>query len=234
MTVLAVETATAVCAAALIADGQVIAQETVTREFVHAERLLVLIQQVLMRSERTPEDLDGIAVSIGPGSFTGLRVGLATGKGLSYALGKPLITVPTLEALSLYTGRGGGVPEGTYILPVIDARRDEVYAQLFRFRSDTVSAAWEPRDVRVGDLAGMTDGYTILVTGDGAQKVQRALSETTAHHMERFRFAEDRVSHCSAETVGVIGERMLRNGDTADPVTAEPMYIKEFYTKKNG
>jgi tRNA threonylcarbamoyladenosine biosynthesis protein TsaB len=231
MTVLAVETATAVCAAALVADGRALGEETVTQQFVHAERLMLLIQEVLARTERGPGDLDGIAVSIGPGSFTGLRVGLATGKGLSYALGKPLIAVPTLEALSLYTALSGGVPEGTYILPVIDARRDEVYTQLFRFGSDTLSAVWEPRDAKVGDLVELPGDHAILVTGDGAQKLRQAVFETRARERERFHFAEDRLSHCSAETVGLIGERMLLKGDTADPVTAEPMYIKEFYTK---
>ncbi|MDH3253127.1 MAG: tRNA (adenosine(37)-N6)-threonylcarbamoyltransferase complex dimerization subunit type 1 TsaB, partial [Ignavibacteria bacterium] len=148
MTVLGVETATAVCAAALVVDGQAIAEEMVNQRFVHAEKLMSLIQDVLTRSDRGSGDLDGIAVSIGPGSFTGLRIGLAAGKGLSYSLDKPLIAVPTLEALALRTALGGNVPDGTFILPVIDARRNEVYTQLFRFGSETLVAVWEPRDVR--------------------------------------------------------------------------------------
>jgi tRNA threonylcarbamoyladenosine biosynthesis protein TsaB len=229
--VLALETATAVCAAALVADGEVIAEETVTRRFVHAEKLMMMIGEALQRSGCERRDLNAIAVSIGPGSFTGLRIGLATGKGLTYALGIPLIAVPTLEALSVHLLRSGGTAEGGFILPVLDARRDEVYTQLFHAGPDGVSAVWEARDVRVSDIAGMTrDHRPILVGGDGAQKFHQTLSTSSEREVDRFRFIEDHLSQCSAGTVGLIGERMLKNGDTADPATAEPKYVKEFYT----
>ncbi len=231
MRVLALETATAVCAAALIADGEVIAEETVTRRFVHAEKLMVMIGEVLRRSGCDRQNLDAIAVSIGPGSFTGLRVGLATGKGLTYALGVPLIAVPTLEALSLHIALRGRAATGVFILPVIDARRDEAYAQLFHAGPGAVSAVWEARDIRVTDIVGMTgDLQPILVGGDGAQKFHQVLAASVAKEADRFRFLEDHLSQCSAGTVGLVGERMLLRGDSADPATAEPKYIKEFYT----
>ncbi|MDH3252547.1 MAG: hypothetical protein OEM41_07115, partial [Ignavibacteria bacterium] len=80
-------------------------------------------------------------------------------------------------------------------------------------------------------LSSMLDDHSVLVTGDGKQKLRQALEEAPVRALERFHFVGDHLSHCSAETVGLLGERMLMSGETADSVTAEPMYIKEFYTK---
>jgi tRNA threonylcarbamoyladenosine biosynthesis protein TsaB len=229
MMVLAVETATSVCSAAIVADGRIVAERSINEHSVHTERLMGLIDEAVAASGSSLDQLGGLAVSIGPGSFTGLRIGLSIVKGLSYALGKPIAAVPSLEALAETLVASDVVSDGDCILPLIDARRDEVYAQLFRCEGNAVAAILEPRDIRVTSLASMIGADHTIVTGNGRDKFREALlhNQTGA---EDVRFAPDDKALCNASSVGRIGERMLRAGTMSDPVTLEPLYIKHFHT----
>src|SRR5512142_395937 len=133
MMLLGIETATTVCAAAVVRDGELLAEELVDERNVHAERLMGMIDAAFRRSGTTLEQMAGLAVSIGPGSFTGLRIGLSVAKGLVYASGKPLLPVPTLQALAQKAAGAPGTADGEEsILPVLDARRGDVYCALYR------------------------------------------------------------------------------------------------------
>ena len=121
--ILAIETATEVCAAALVNGGRTIAERSVTERNIHSERLLQLIDEILKEADVPPSGLTAVAVSIGPGSFTGLRIGLSTAKGLALALGIPLIPVPTLDAVAeAYRASNGG-----NFCAMIDAKREESF-----------------------------------------------------------------------------------------------------------
>jgi tRNA threonylcarbamoyladenosine biosynthesis protein TsaB len=229
MMVLAVETATTVCSAALVDDGQVIAERTIDELYVHTERLLGLIDEAMIAGECSLNEIEGLAVSIGPGSFTGLRIGLSIAKGLSYALDKPIAAVPTLEALAETMVERDAVPEGHCILPLIDARRDEVYVQLFRRDRNTVVPVWEPQDLRVSTLVSMIGNDVAIVTGNGREKFREALSHNPTVGSD-VRFAPDNSASCTASSVGRIGEKMLRAGAASDRGALEPMYIKHFHT----
>jgi tRNA threonylcarbamoyladenosine biosynthesis protein TsaB len=122
MNVLGIETATGVCGAALAVNGVIAAVEEIDRQKIHAEKLVSLVTAVLRAGGITPRDLDGIAVSIGPGSFTGLRIGLSAAKGLAYATGVPLLAVPTLEALANRAERDGILPSEGWLCAALDAR----------------------------------------------------------------------------------------------------------------
>ena len=224
--VLGIETATVVCGAAVVHDGAVRTMRELQEPHVHAERLPGLIAGVLQEAGIGPEMLEGVAVSTGPGSFTGLRIGLSTAKGLVYATGVPLVSVPTLEALAMRLVRAGECAEG-WILAVLDARRDEVYAQIFRMSAGRLEAADEVRDLTTDRLAGALAQRTVVVTGDGAEKAGSALDAAGC----LFRIAPAELRTCSASEVGLLGERMLRSGLRADPVALEPQYIKEFFLK---
>ncbi|MBI5472145.1 MAG: tRNA (adenosine(37)-N6)-threonylcarbamoyltransferase complex dimerization subunit type 1 TsaB [Ignavibacteriae bacterium] len=224
MKVLGIETATVVCGAALVKDGIVVRNEQIAEKNIHAESIMLLIDRVLKHANMTVQSIDALAVSIGPGSFTGLRIGLSVAKGLCYATGKPLVAVPTLRALA-QRAVGEGAVSTSYILPAIDARRDEVYCQLFRVNGGEALAEWDERDFAVGRLLEQLDGKSCTITGDGAQKIQRHAGEAN------LRFLSGPASECSAATVAKLGEQMALRGEFVDSVTVEPKYVKEFYTK---
>ncbi len=132
MIVLGIETATAVCAVALVDDDVVRAERRYEIPQAHSEKLMECVDDCLKSAGLILSSIDGIAISIGPGSFTGLRIGLSVAKGLAFAAGKPLVGVPTLEALALQPVRKDIGEADDVIVPMIDARRDEVYTAIFR------------------------------------------------------------------------------------------------------
>jgi tRNA threonylcarbamoyladenosine biosynthesis protein TsaB len=168
--------------------------------------------------------IDAVAVSAGPGSFTGLRIGLSTAKGLVYASGIALVAVPTLHALAMRLVREGEAGAG-WILAALDARRDEVYAQIFRVSGNGVEPADEVRDLRAAHLAEYVSGRPVVLTGDGAEKAGMSLATAGSP----CTLASVGVRSCSAVDVGMLGERMFRDGVRSDPVTLEPQYIKDFF-----
>lgn len=195
----------------------------VVERHAHAERIMQLIEDALRNSGVTIRALDAIAVSIGPGSFTGLRIGLSVAKGFVYALDKPLVAVPTLRALAQRAVDANAVST-RFILPAIDARRDEVYCQLFRREGDRIVPEGEERDYRLGSLVEQLGEKEITVTGDAAQKVKAATRGVA------WKFVEGEFARCSATTAALIGEEKLMRGDVADAATLEPTYVKEFHT----
>ena len=132
MKVLAIETATSVCAAATVSDGIALFEALLDEKYVHAEKLLAQVDEVLVKSGWSLQQLDCIAVSIGPGSFTGLRIGLGVAKGLSFAVGVPLVSVSTLKALAQRVVDEGVASEGDTVLALLDARKDEVYSCFYK------------------------------------------------------------------------------------------------------
>lgn len=231
MKVLGIETATTVCAAAVASDGTIAAESWLDHRNVHAEKLLGLIDTVLLQSKRSLSALDGIAVSIGPGSFTGLRIGLSVAKGLVYATGTPLLAVPTLQALAQKAVDAGAVPTSGCVLPMLDARRDEVYCQLFSVNNNDIAPIWDERDVTLADLLRELGDRDVTVTGDAHQKLSRELGTRSPARTSRIRFVDAAVARCSAGTVALLGERLLQQGRVEDPAALEPRYIKEFFFK---
>ncbi len=227
--VLGIETATVVCAAAVVSDGTVRSEAWRGEARVHAEKLMGLIASVLRESGIGPADLAGVAVSIGPGSFTGLRIGLSVAKGLVYGAGCRLVAVPTLEALAQRAVDEGAAKMGTLIVPVLDARRDEVYCQLFHADAGRTIPEGDARDWTLAALVREIGTREVLVTGDAADKLKRFLQERP--EQREYRFAPPSTAQCSAVQVAMIGERLLARGATEDPALLEPRYIKEFFLK---
>ncbi|HEX9007418.1 MAG TPA: tRNA (adenosine(37)-N6)-threonylcarbamoyltransferase complex dimerization subunit type 1 TsaB, partial [Bacteroidota bacterium] len=158
MTILGIETATTVCAAATVRDGTVIAEDSLDERYIHAERIMGFVEKAVTAAGGL-HTIDAIAVSIGPGSFTGLRIGLSVAKGLAYAADLKIVAVPTLEAIAWRLLRAGAVAPGERILTVLPARRGEAFGAYYR----VVGGAPEPesrrsplvgRDSREGTLSG--------------------------------------------------------------------------------
>jgi len=231
MTVLAIETATAVCAAAVVAGGKVLSEFELNAPRVHSEKLVALIDRALAAASVKFGAIDGIAVSIGPGSFTGLRIGLSVAKGLAYAWTKPLAAVPTLEALAWEAARSGVVHHRGLILPMIDARRDEVYVAGYRYDDGKLEERIAAQSMTMEELVPIVrDNEYLVITGDGAKKFNDFLQGTYPKHASRIPLPVDERFQCKASAVGLIGERQLLNGNAANLETLEPMYVKDFHT----
>lgn len=225
--ILSIETATRVCGAALVHRGAVVAERHEEGRAIHAGLLPAVVEEVL--GGRGPEELEAIAVSIGPGSFTGLRIGLSFAKGLSFACSVPIVAVPTLEAIAVRALRSGAVREGDTVVPVLDARRDEVYYQLFQVRSGVIAGSGPPADAAVKDLLDRLAGKPATVTGEAAFRLQDVRAGGPAATVLRFLGPPD--ASCHAGVVGLLGEQLFAAGKTEEPGTLEPRYIKEFFLR---
>ena len=160
--ILHLETATKVCSVAISNNGAVISiKETVSDGYIHSESLTLFIQDVLNQAQLALADLSAVSVSAGPGSYTGLRIGLSTAKGLCFALNIPLIAIDTLTALK------NVIPSGEMpVIPMLDARRMEVYAQVFDADGQTLQEI----DAIVLTEDSFSDFEPFIVLGDGAAK----------------------------------------------------------------
>ena len=221
--VLAIETSTTTGSIALVTPVRLLAEITLESPVSHGERILGAIVRVLDGAGLRVPDLAGIAVSAGPGSFTGLRVGMATAKGLVEAHRMPLAAVPTLEALAW------NLPLATDpVCAILDARKGEVYGALFAWdaaeegwRRILAEGAFTPDDLasRVGDaIAGR-----VLLLGDGVPPSREAFARRMG---ERAVAVPAPACQPRAAWTGWIGLRMIARGEVEDAVTLEPMYCR--------
>jgi tRNA threonylcarbamoyladenosine biosynthesis protein TsaB len=217
--ILNIETATRNCSVALGKDGEAIAVNEIAGEgYLHAEKLHVFIQDTLTQAGFAFKDLTAIAVSMGPGSYTGLRIGVSAAKGLCYALNIPLIAVDTLEVMAMQVS----AEKDELIVPLIDARRMEAYTAVFDSAYNKLKNT-EAEIITVdsfGDFAG-----TLHLVGDGAAKCKEVLSgENYIYH--------DDVLFPSAREMCRLSEDKIKIGDTVDVAYFEPFYLKDFIAGK--
>lgn len=212
--ILNIETATRNCSVALADGGRVIAARDFAADgYSHAEKLHVFINEVLAEKDLEPSSLDAIAVGKGPGSYTGLRIGVSTAKGLAYGLGIPLISADTLEVLA----RQINVDEG-FIVPMIDARRMEVYSAIF----DTNFSGIEPTRAEIitsDSYAHFTE--TLHFVGDCQEKVREVVKDPNKVFHENAVFP-------SSKEMAVISEAKFQRGEFEDVAYFEPFYLKDF------
>ncbi len=202
---------------AITEDERLVAEVMLDIKVVHSERLMSSIEWLLMASRISIADIDAFAVSIGPGSFTGLRIGLSTVKGLYYATKRPIIPVPTLDAFARR------IPFSAYnICPMLDARKNEVYAGLYRWYGHGLKKVISEMAIAPDDLMDRVEGITIFM-GDGARLYRRLIEERMR---DDAIFAPPHLMYPSASTVAEIGVERLKRGEVADPVTLTPFYIR--------
>lgn len=213
--ILNLETATTNCSVALAVDGEVVAlREENNKQFSHAEKLHVFIEEVLGEAKFDKRVLDAVAVSKGPGSYTGLRIGVSSAKGLCFALDIPLISTLTLEVLAQQAER-----RDCYIIPLIDARRMEVYSAVF----DGEKNQLRQTEAEIIDESSFSDYLSekkTLFLGDGAAKFKAVCTHQNAE------FLTDKFP--SAKDMAFLAEAKFTLGDTEDIAYFEPFYLKEF------
>jgi tRNA threonylcarbamoyladenosine biosynthesis protein TsaB len=216
MRILALETATLAGSAALLEGGRVIGLCLLDVAVTHSERLMAMVDRLLDDSGWDIARVEGLAVSIGPGSFTGLRVGVATVKGLSLALGLPVAAVPTLDALAW------NVPfADAPVCPLLDARKGEVYLSLYRWREDRMERQWEYTALPPRAAAERLTP-PVIVLGDGVPACQPFLDPLGPE----VRVAPASHMAPSAAVVGLLGHDMLASGDAVAAEALEPLYLR--------
>ncbi len=230
MRVLGIETATSVCGVALVDGVRVEAERSLDERYAHAERLFGFLDEVLESAAIGLSAIHGIGVSIGPGSFTGLRIGLSVVKGLHLATGIPVVGVPTLEALAqhgLLEARAAG---GDALLAVLDARRGEVYWQLFVPGDLSARQLTDVHDGPVEEILASLPPGRIVVTGEARQQVVDGLVAAGVE-ASRMRMLTAPAAACSAVAVARLAGVMMEAGVRHDIAALEPRYIKEFFLR---
>ena len=218
MVILGIETATMTEGIALVNSSGVLAEHRSDAGSTHAERLMPVILQSLGYAARQFDDLDGIAVSIGPGSFTGLRIGLSTAKGICLARNLPLSLVPTLDGLAYQ------IPHCRYpVCAMLDARRKEVYAAQYNTSEGVPERQTDYAAIRPERLLEDIDETTVFV-GDGAAAYKEMIRDILG---PKAVFAPVHTMRPSGSAVAFLGQRMLEQGKTADIHSAEPLYLRK-------
>jgi len=219
MLVLGIETATPRGGAALWEDGEALANVENDGAVSHSQRLMPAIDRALRDTGRSLGDLDGIAVSIGPGSFTGLRIGISVAKTLAHYANKPVVAVPTLLGLAAKFSR-----PGTLLAPMLDARRSEIFGAVFRADDDgqlerlTADLVEAPGAFITRLIAPCVAG------GSGALRYAHELADRLG---ERIELVEGEANHPSAAVIAGLGARALAEGATANVLTLEPSYVRK-------
>ncbi len=240
--ILSIETSTKACSAAIHQDGKLLSVSELYHEKSSSGMLTTLIDHVVRIANLTFQDLDAIAVAKGPGSYTGLRIGVSTAKGLCFTLEKPLIAVNTLEAMaqSIYELRAVRRSDTNYELiqriqspltnlqspillcPMLDARRMEVYCAVFE--ANTLNIL-EPTQAKIIDETSFSDllsSNKILFFGDGAEKCRSILGENP-----NAIFLNE-IVYPSARSVGILATKAFENAQFENVADFEPYYLKEF------
>lgn len=217
MKILGVETATTTGSVAVVGDAGVIAEYTLNIELTHSERLMSTVDRVLSDTGIRVADIDAFAVSIGPGSFTGLRIGLAAVKGLALVTNKPVVPVPTLKALAW------NLPHAAWpVCPLLDARKNEVYTAIYRFGESGIEQLMEESVLPLRGLAERITERT-LFTGEGTRLFRDDIRSLFGG---RAVFAPASASVPSAASVAEIGLMLLKAGERAEPDSLTPLYLR--------
>jgi tRNA threonylcarbamoyladenosine biosynthesis protein TsaB len=237
MKVLAIETSTMLGGIAISDESAgLIAEVRLNVKSTHSERLMTGIDHLLKQSSMTIHDIDFFAVATGPGSFTGLRIGLSTVKGFSFASGKPVVSVPTLEAFAW------NVPYCRHLVcTVLDARKKEVYAAVFQWEEDNFSRLIQEISIKVdrltekirSELSERLSDKKILFMGEGALIYREEISGIMG---DKALFAPSAKMVPSPANVAQLGLKKALKGDYAEPAGLTPFYIRrsEAELKSNG
>ena len=224
--ILQIETATASCSVALANNGIVLKSKEANGRNLHAEMLTLFIDEIVASAGITYANIDAVAVSCGPGSYTGLRIGISTAKGLCFALDKPLIAIETLQSMA-----GGVLAMDEYksqpqllLCPMIDARRMEVYTALFAMDGERM-AATTASIIDENSFADILNERRVLFFGDGAEKCYNVLKDNPyALYLPDF---QNSATHLTQKAL-----TKFNNREFEDVAYFEPYYLKDFIAGK--
>lgn len=215
--ILQIDTATEICSISISLNGNTLNSFEASESNVHASKLTLIIDRILADCSLSFNDLSAVCVSKGPGSYTGLRIGVSSAKGLCYALDIPLLAINTLDMM--YLGYDKFTDEDAIYVPMLDARRMEVYLEIF----DAKGALLVPTQARIIDSSSFEDfvNRKIVLFGSGATKLKEVFSGNSNI------FIDSSFQH-SSSNMSALAFSKLKNNDFEDLVYFEPYYLKEF------
>jgi len=217
--ILQLETSTTSCSVALSLNGEIISVKEMDERNIHASHLTLFISEVMAAGKRSLSDLNAIAISMGPGSYTGLRIGVSTAKGLCFALDIPLIAINTLEAMA-HGFKALRNDDAVLFCPMIDARRMEVYAAVYNQHLEQIL----PVEAKIIDEISYSDllvNQKMIFFGDGAMKCQELLAPNS-----NAEFVPDFLN--SAKDLTALAWKKYNNKEFEDVAYFEPFYLKDF------
>lgn len=218
--ILHIETSTDVCSVCLASDGEMIAKRETSIERSHANILTVFINELLADLVELNASLDAIAVSMGPGSYTGLRIGVSAAKGICYGSDIPLIAIPTLEAMCIGVLKQNDiVEENALLVPMIDARRMEVYMSVYNLQLQKIRDT-SAQIIDEGSFHDLLSSHPVYCFGTGAEK----LKDTLSHNNIRFL---DNLNMSSENMIGMALQKYTEK-EFEDVAYFEPYYLKDF------
>ncbi|MBC8014333.1 MAG: tRNA (adenosine(37)-N6)-threonylcarbamoyltransferase complex dimerization subunit type 1 TsaB [Sporomusaceae bacterium] len=219
MPILAIETATLVSSVALATADTLLAEITLQTKKTHSELLMPHIAKILDMAEVSKAEITAVAVSIGPGSFTGLRIGLATAKALAYAMKIPLVGVPTLSALAY----GCFVP-GAILSPILDAQKGNVYQALFEWQNGNLKELMPATVIGIDEALSNLAQYNapVILMGEAAVLHREKIKQMDNH----LSLAAPHMIIPRASSIAGLGHMLIKQGIQHDVMTLEPVYIR--------
>ena len=219
MLLLAFETSAKAASVALFDGGKLLGEAYQNTGLTHSQTLMVMAEDLLKQCGHSAQELEAVAVAAGPGSFTGVRIGVAAAKGFAWGKELPCYGVSTLESMALGLGAFDGI-----VCPVMDARRSQVYNALFRVEKGVLTRLTEDRAIALADLAAQLQemGETVFLVGDGSELTHRTLS---AQLPSLVLPAECRM-HQRAVGVGLAALAAMERGECGDAATLQPNYLR--------
>ena len=222
MRILALDSSGLVATVAVVEEDKTLAEYTVNYKKTHSQTLLPMLDEIVKMTELDLASIDAIAVAGGPGSFTGLRIGSATAKGLGLALGKPLIHIPTVDALAWNLWGTASL-----VCPIMDARRNQVYTGIYTFREGKLVVLESQMAVGIEELAERLKKYegTVIFLGDGVPVHREKLEKDLLAGWDIL-FAPPHMSHQRAASVGALGIQYYKEGKTETAAEHKPDYLR--------
>lgn len=218
MKTLGLDTSTLMATCAIIEGDRLIGEYSLNQDMSHSEKLVPMIKEVLDSLGLRPKDIDLYGVSLGPGSFTGLRIGLATVKAFAHLFHKPLLGIPTLEALAF------NLPHQEIIVPMLDARRDRVYTGVYSWEDNNIREVMGASIFEISDLIHVLKDYeSIVVNGDGASLYKDLLTRELG---SRVKFATIGQNSCKASSIAELAIKKYNQGLVDDYFTLAPDYLR--------
>ena len=223
MKILGIDSSGLVASVAIVEDDRLVAEYNLQHKITHSQTLLPMLEEIRNRIHLDMQTIDAIAVAAGPGSFTGLRIGAATVKGLGLALGKPIIPVPTLEGMA-YNCYGTDL----LVCPIMDARRNQVYTGLYIFEKEDrirMKSVMEQTAVGFDELAAKLNvlGREVLFLGDGVPVFAEAMKELL---QIPYHFAPAHMNRQRAASVATLGKEKFEQGIFEDAADHAPEYLR--------
>lgn len=218
MKILGLDTSTMISTCAVMEGNEIIGEYTINQNMSHSEKLVPMIKELLDNLNLRPKDIDLYGVALGPGSFTGLRIGVGTVKTLAHLFDKPIVGISTLEALAY------NLPYNKTIVPMIDARRNRVYTGIYTWQGEELKTLKEEEAIEIEKLLEILDDYEdIVISGDGSQVYKDVIRENLG---DRIKVATAGANICRASSICDLAKRNYERGLVDDYYKIAPEYLR--------